>query len=53
MDGDNVFGLNQLDRPQRIVWAHGEIVADGQNSQVNSLLTNQAMSPNSPVSIAR
>ena len=42
MDRDDSFWPEKLNRQQGISWPHGVIVSDGQDSQVNTLIADQA-----------
>ena len=42
MDGDDVLGCQELDRPQGIVGPHGEVVADRNDGQIQAFLADQA-----------
>src|SRR4030067_2598856 len=39
---DDVFGLDQFDSAQSVIWAHGEVVANGQHRQIDVFLSDQA-----------
>lgn len=41
VNGNHDFGTDELDRFERVLWPHGEIIADGQNGQVNALLADE------------
>ena len=42
VDGNGMLGLDQLDCSQGVVRSHGEVVSNGNGSQVDAFLSDQA-----------